>query len=251
MENIIIIVPTLNEKENIKILFNKLTETNIAFDLLFIDDNSNDGSQEEIKKLIKENQNINCIFRPKKMGIGSAHKDGLIWSYKKKYKTIITMDADGTHDPKYLQYLIDELKNFDIVVTTRFLGKNSISDKIKSTKTNLEGWPLFRIFLTTLRHFTISWLLSTPYDASGAYRCINCQKVKLSDLILAKNNSYSYFWESIFILHRKKYLIGQIPIYLPFRIYGSSKMRIRDIYFSIYYLMIVFLKRILGKYNFK
>ena len=240
MENIIIIVPTFNEKKNIKSLFNKLTATKIRFDLLFIDDNSIDGSQEEIKKLIKENQNINCIFRPNRMGIGSAHKDGFIWSYKKNYKTIITMDADGTHDPKYLQYLIDELKNFDIVITNRFLKKNS-----------LEKWPLFRIFLTTLRHLTISLFLSMSYDSSGAFRCINCKKVILSDLILAKNDSYSYFWESIFILHRKKYLIGQIPIYLPFRIYGSSKMRIRDIYFSIYYLMIVFLKRILGKYNFK
>jgi dolichol-phosphate mannosyltransferase len=240
MNNVIIIVPTFNEKKNIKSLFNRLTATKIRFDILFVDDNSIDGSQEEIKKLIKENQNVNCIFRPNRMGIGSAHKDGFIWSYKKNYKTIITMDADGTHDPQYLQYLIDEIKNFDIVVTNRFLEKNS-----------LENWPLFRIFLTTLRHLTISLLLSIPYDSSGAFRCINCKKVILSDLILAKNDSYSYFWESIFILHRKKYLIGQIPIYLPFRIYGSSKMRIRDIYFSIYYLMIVFLKRILGKYNFK
>ena len=240
MNDIIIIAPTLNEKENIEILFNKLNATNIKFDLLFIDDNSRDGSQKVIKTLLKENQNINCIFRPKKMGIGSAHKDGLIWSYNKNYKTIITMDADGTHDPKYLKYLIDELKNFDIVVTSRFLEKNSLQD-----------WPLFRVFLTTLRHLTISLLLSIPYDASGAFRCINCKRVSLSDLNLAKNNGYSYFWESIFILHRKKYRITQIPIHLPFRIYGSSKMRIKDIFFSIYYLMIVFLKKILGKYNFK
>ena len=240
MNNIIIVIPTLNEKENINILFNQLTATNIVFDLLFIDDNSNDGSQEVIKDLVKNNQNINCIFRPKRMGIGSAHKDGLIWSYKRNYKTIITMDADGTHDPKYLKFLIDELKNFDMVVTSRFLEKNS-----------LEDWPLFRVFLTTLRHLTISLLLSISYDSSGAFRCINCQKIALSDLILAKNDGYSYFWESIFILHRKKYRITQIPIHLPFRIYGSSKMRIKDIFFSIYYLMTVFLKKILGKYNFR
>ena len=59
------------------------------------------------------------------------------------------------------------------------------------------------------------------------------------------------FGESIFILHRKKYRITQIPIHLPFRIYGSSKMQIKDIFFAIYYLMIIFLKKILGKYNFK
>ena len=240
MNNIIIIVPILNEKENIDILFNKLTATNIVFDLLFIDDNSSDGSREVIKNLVKKNQNINCIFRPKRMGIGSAHKDGFVWSYKKNYKIIITMDSDGTHDPKYIKFMIEELKNFDMVITSRFLEKNSLQD-----------WPLLRIFLTKLRHLTISLLLSMSYDSSGAFRCINCQKITLSDLILAKDDGYSYFWESVFILHRKKYRITQIPINLPFRIYGSSKMRMKDIFFSIYYLMIVFLKKILGKYNFK
>ena len=240
MNNTIIIIPTINEKKNIEILFNKLTEINIKFDLLFIDDNSNDGSQEVIKNLAKKNQNINYIFRPKKMGVGSAHREGLVWSYKKNYKIIITMDGDRTHDPKYIKYLIEKLKNFDVVITNRFLEKNS-----------LESWPLFRIFLTKLRHLVISLLLSMPYDSSGAFRCINCQTVALSDLILAKKDGYEYFWESIFILHKKKYRIGQIPIHLPFRIYGSSKMIIKDILFSIYYLIIVFLKKILGKYNFK
>ena len=240
MNNIIIVIPTLNEKENIKILFNKLTAINLVFDLLFIDDNSSDGSQEIIKELKKKNQNINYIFRPKKMGIGSAHKEALVWCYKKNYKTIITMDADGTHDPKYLKFLIKELKNFNIVVTSRFLGKNL-----------LEGWPLFRVFLTRLRYVTISLLLSIPYDSSGAFRCIDCQKVALSDLILAKDGGYAYFWESIFILHKKKYRITQIPVQLPYRTIGYSKMTIKDIFFSIYYLMVVFLKKILGKYNFK
>ena len=174
------------------------------------------------------------------MGIGSAHKDGFVWSYKKKYKTIITMDADGTHDPKYISFMIEKLKNFDIVTANRFLEKNT-----------LEGWPILRVFLTTLRHITISLLLSMPYDSSGAFRCINCKKVSLPDLILAKNNGYSYFWESIFILHKKKYRIAQVPIQLPYRKIGSSKMQLKDIFFAIYYLIIVFFKKILGKYNYK
>ena len=53
---------------------------------------------------LNKNQNINYIFRPKKMGVGSAHKDGFVWAYKKNYKTIITMDADLTHDPKYIKF---------------------------------------------------------------------------------------------------------------------------------------------------
>ena len=163
-----------------------------------------------------------------------------MWSFERNYKIIITMDADGTHDPKYISFMIEKLKNFDIVTTSRFIEKNA-----------LEGWPIFRIFLTTLRHITISLLLSIPYDSSGAFRCINCKKISLPDLMLAKNNSYSYFWESIFILHKKKYRIGQISVQLPYRKIGSSKMQLKDIFFAIYYLIIVFFKKILGKYNYK
>ena len=84
MNDIVIIIPTLNEKDNIEILVNKLKSTNIELDILFVDDNSTDGSQEIIRNLSKDNQNINCIFRPIRMGIGSAHKDGFLWCYKKK-----------------------------------------------------------------------------------------------------------------------------------------------------------------------
>ena len=242
MRNILVIVPTLNEKNNIIILLKKLKLTKILHDILFIDDNSKDGSQEVIKKITKKNRNINYIFRPKKLGIGSAHKEGFVWSYKKKYKIIVTMDADGTHDPKYMKFMIQKLQNsnYDVVITSRFLKKNS-----------LKNWPLFRIILTTLRHIAISFLLFMPYDASGAFRCINCKKVKLRDLILTKQDSYSYFWESLFILYKKKYKISQIPIQLPYRKLGSSKMQIKDMIFSLYYLMIVFVKKIFGQYNFQ
>ena len=242
MRNILVIVPTLNEKNNIIILLKKLKLTKILHDILFIDDNSKDGSQEVIKKIAKKNRNINYIFRPKKLGIGSAHKEGFVWSYKKKYRIIVTMDADGTHDPKYMKFMIQKLQrsNYDVVTTSRFLKKNS-----------LKNWPLFRIILTTLRHIAISFLLFMPYDASGAFRCINCRKVKLKDLILTKQDSYSYFWESLFILYKKKYKILQIPIQLPYRNVGSSKMQIKDVIFSLYYLMIVFVKKIFGQYNFQ
>ena len=242
MRNILVIVPTLNEKNNIIILLKKLKLTKILHDILFIDDDSKDGSQEVIKKIAKKNRNINYIFRPKKLGIGSAHKEGFVWSYKKKYKIIVTMDADGTHDPKYMKFMIQKLQNsnYDVVITSRFLKKNS-----------LKNWPLFRIILTTLRHIAISFLLFMPYDASGAFRCINCKKVKLRDLILTKQDSYSYFWESLFILYKKKYKILQIPIQLPYRNVGSSKMQIKDVIFSLYYLMIVFVKKIFGQYNFQ
>ena len=236
----LIIVPTLNEQKNIPVLYKKLSKTNINFDLLFVDDHSIDGSQEIIKKLAKKNKKVKYIFRPKKMGVGSAHKDAFKWAYKKKYQVLISIDADGTHDPKFIKLFINKLKSHDIVISNRFMKPNLLQD-----------WPLLRIWLTFLRHLAIRILLSIPYDSSGAFRCINCKKVSLSDLILAKDNGYSYFWESIFILHQKKYKIIQLPVPLPFRQVGKSKISFKDIFFAIYYLFIVFLKKIHGKYNFK
>ena len=134
---------------------------------------------------------------------------------------------------------INKLKSHDIVISNRFLTPNLLQD-----------WPLVRIWLTFVRHLAIRILLSIPYDSSGAFRCINCKKVSLSDLILAKDNGYSYFWESIFILHQKKYKINQVSVSLPFRQVGESKITFKDIFFGIYYLLLVFIKKVLGRYDF-
>ena len=82
----LLIVPTLNEKNNIKDLIKNIKKIKQKLDILFIDDNSSDGTKSEIIKLSRQNKNISYLFRPKKMGIGSAHKDGLKYAYKKNIK---------------------------------------------------------------------------------------------------------------------------------------------------------------------
>ncbi len=229
---ILVIIPVLNEVKNIYPIVKKLKKNN-KFDILFVDDNSKDGTVQNILKEKKKYKQIFLIRRPKKLGIGSAHKDGLKWGYKKKYSIIITMDCDGTHNPIYINKMIKILfsKKVDIVSTNRFLQKNSLDD-----------WSLWRKKLTTLRHYVIKLFLNIKFDSSGAYRCYNIKKIKLQDILSAKNESYSFFWESIFILS-KKYKIREIPIKLPGRLSGSSKMRIKDIIFAVIYLIKIFLKK--------
>ncbi len=229
---ILVIIPVLNEVKNIYPIVKKLKKNN-KFDILFVDDNSKDGTVQNILKEKKKYKQIFLIRRPKKLGIGSAHKDGLKWGYKKKYSIIITMDCDGTHNPIYINKMIKILfsQKVDIVSTNRFLQKNSLDD-----------WSLWRKKLTTLRHYVIKLLLNIKFDSSGAYRCYNIKKIKLQDILSAKNESYSFFWESIFILS-KKYKIREIPIKLPGRLSGSSKMRIKDIISAVIYLIKIFLKK--------
>ena len=232
----LIIIPTLNERKNIKQLFLNIKKLKIKTDFLFIDENSKDGTREEIIEIKKKNKNIYYIFRPKKLGIGSAHKTGLTYGYKKKYDTIITMDADGTHNPKYIKKLLFYSNKYDLVITNRFINKNSIKD-----------WPFSRKLLTNIRFYLINFLLNFNFDSSGSYRCFNTNKIKLKDILLAKDDSYSFFWESIYHLNKKNYTIKEIRVDLPYRKVGSSKMRLKDIISSIFYLIKYFIKSLLFK----
>ena len=221
----LLIIPTLNERKNITTLFKKIRKIDQEIDILFVDDNSTDGTREEILYLKKRSKSIYYIFRPRKLGIGSAHKDGLKFAYKKKYKIILTMDADGTHNPKYIRNLIKYSSKYDLISTNRFKNKDSLIE-----------WPMHRRFLTKIRFYLINILLNINYDSSGAYRCYNAKNIKLNDVLGAKNDGYSFFWESLYLLNKKKYSIKEIPIYLPYRKVGSSKMTMRDIIGSLFYL---------------
>jgi dolichol-phosphate mannosyltransferase len=231
---ILIIIPVYNEEGNVKPLINGIFKYfKKKKTILFIDDNSQDKTKLEIKECQKKFNNIYLENRKSKLGIGSAHKFALRWAYKKKYKTVITMDCDGTHHPKYIDKMINILikKKCDIVSTNRFLNKNS-----------LKGWSLWRKLLTSIRFLIINKLFNIKYDSSGAYRCYNVNNVKLKDLLKAKNNSYSFFWQSTLILS-KKYQIREIPINLPARNQGSSKMQIKDIFSGLFYVFLFKFKK--------
>jgi hypothetical protein len=89
-----------------------------------------------------------------------------------------------------------------------------------------------------------SKVLKVPFDSSGAFRCYNTKKIKLKDILSAKDDGYSFFWESMFILYKKKYSILEIPIHLPYRTLGASKMEFRDIFKALFYLLVIFKRNI-------
>ena len=236
MNKLVIIVPTLNEESNIENLIKKIFNESKFFNILFIDDGSKDKTQFLIKKYKKQFKNINYIFRKNKSGIGSAHKHALKYCFKKKYKYIVTMDADGTHNPNMIPKMMDIMKrkNAHVVNTSRFVLKNSLSD-----------WPLTRKIMTYTRHYLLKLFLGLEFDASGAFRLYDTKKVKLSNILLAKNDRYAFFWESLNILKIKNNTILEIPIHLPFRINGSSKMKFSDILYSLIYLIVISFKKYL------
>jgi|TARA_B110000914_G_scaffold220532_1_gene230753 dolichol-phosphate mannosyltransferase len=225
----LIVIPTLNEHKNIGTIYKKIVNLYKKANILFIDDNSDDGSKNEILDLKKKDKRVNYIFRKKKLGIGSAHKLGIKIAKKKNYQFVCTMDCDGTHEPKNIRTMFKHIKRYNLIMTTRFKYKNS-----------LRGWPLKRIIITKMRYYLVSLILGTKFDSSGGFRLYDLNKIKLKDIFLAKDSNYNFLWESAFILELKKYKIMEIPIILQKRSLGSSKMRLNDIFYGIFYLLKVF-----------
>jgi dolichol-phosphate mannosyltransferase len=229
--NYLIIIPTYNEKKNVGLIIKKINRrVKFKCDILFVDDNSTDGTIKVLKDI--KSKNISYIVREKKLGIGSAHKFGIHKAYQLKYKYIITMDSDGTHDPKYINKMVKNIDNKEIVITNRFAHNDS-----------LKQWDVHRKLITTLRHLFVTLIFNTNLDSSGAFRIYNAKKVKLKNILLAKSDGYPFFTESTVILN-KLYKIDQIPILLPKRYSGFSKMKLTDVVFGFFYIIFLYFKKI-------
>lgn len=237
---ILIFVPTYNERENAAKLAEELQSLNLDCSILFMDDNSPDGTGQILDELSIKYKNLKVLHRSGKLGIGSAHREGLSWAYDNGFKICITMDCDFTHPPEYIPELIKLSESCDIVITSRYLQKGSISD-----------WNLFRKTLTRLGHFLTHTLLKMEYDATGAFRLYRLDRVPKHFLGLVSSNSYSFFFESLFILDFNKFRIREIPIVLPSRTYGHSKMRVADAFGSLKFLVIIFLNTLFNREKFE
>lgn len=233
-KKILIFIPTYNEAENVNIIYQmiKSLRLNIDYDILFLDDNSPDGTGVIIDKLAKEDVQLFTIHRTGKQGIGSAHQEGIEWAYQNGYDALITMDCDLTHSPEYIIDFVREGQSYPIVIGSRYMNKESLST-----------WNIFRKLLTKFGHFLTKHLLDMPFDASGAFRYYDLKKVPHNIFLLVQSKSYSFFFESLLILQLNKFPIKEISIHLPKRTYGDSKMNYKDAWISFQFLFKMFIKK--------
>jgi dolichol-phosphate mannosyltransferase len=213
----LIFVPTYNERENVREMFTQLVALGLECSFLFLDDHSPDGTGEVLDELARTHKNLHVIHRPGKLGIGSAHLDGILWAYDHGYARLITMDCDFTHSPADIPRLLEHASRYDVVVGSRYLEKNS-----------LPGWNAFRRILTSFGHFLTSRFLGIQYDATGALRVYNLAAIPRALFTRVSSRGYAFFFESLFLIVRNGFSVGEIPIVLPARTYGHSKMSVRE-----------------------
>jgi dolichol-phosphate mannosyltransferase len=226
--NTLIFVPTYNERENVERLCLELLDLNLQADILFLDDNSPDGTGDIIDRLAVDHENVSAIHRRGKLGIGSAHQDGINWAYDQGYRTLITMDCDFTHRPQDVPEFLRRSEDTDVVIGSRYMRDESLSD-----------WTLFRKAMTSLGHFLTTTLLRMKYDATGAFRAYRLDNIPRETFTRVRSKSYSFFFESLYALHVNRHSIAEVPIALPARTYGHSKMRASDAIGSLIRLIIL------------
>lgn len=213
----LLFIPTYNEADNVKRILSKILELGLDIHILFLDDNSPDGTGAIISKLAKKHEGVFALHRQAKLGIGSAHKDGITWAYDNGYEIIVTMDCDFTHCPSYIPEFVKCAHFSEVTVGSRYLLSGSLKE-----------WNIFRKFLTRLGHFLTRKLLLLPYDATGAFRSYRLDRIPRELFHQVGSNGYSFFFESLLLLHLGKFRIKEIPLHLFGRAYGHSKMRIND-----------------------
>jgi dolichol-phosphate mannosyltransferase len=213
----LIFIPTYNEGDNVEKMAAEILALGLDADLLFMDDSSPDGTGRILDELARKHPRLSVLHRTGKLGIGSAHIDGINWAYDHDYERLITLDCDFTHSPADVLRLIEYSDDYDITVGSRFIRENS-----------LPGWNLMRKSLTGFGHLLTKNLLGIDFDATGALRAYDLRRIPRETFDLVQTRGYAFFFESMFILVRNGFSVKEFPISLPARTYGSSKMTLHE-----------------------
>ena len=218
----VIIIPTYNEKANIEELINLIFSVNKDLKILFVDDSSPDGTGNLIKKIQKGNKNIYLLLEAEKKGLGVAYKKGFIHAIKiLKAQYIIQMDADLSHNPKYIKELIAQIKTSDVVIGSRYILGGSIP----------KDWGMHRKLISNFGNALTKIILKIPIeDCTSGFKIIKTEKLPMTFIKNIQSNGYLFQVELLYFLYKKDCKIKEIPIEFKDRVSGTSKMKLNDIF---------------------
>lgn len=212
----LIVIPTFNEEKNIREIVPGILGLNKKFHILIVDDNSPDKTGETADKLSqKYPREVFVLHRKEKMGIGVAYISGFKWALKMDYDLIFQMDADGSHNPKFLIDFFEKIKEYDLVVGSRYCGG----------KIRVKNWGIKRLFLSILGNLYARIITGIPIsDATAGFKCFRRKILETIDLDNILSEGYSFQIEMNWHAHRAGFKIAEIPIVFYERKHGKSKL---------------------------
>ena len=233
-----VMIPTYNERENIGNLIDKILKLRIKnLRIVVADDNSPDGTWRIVRDISKKNKNVRLLLRKKDRGRGSAGRDGFIYCLNHDADVVVEMDADFSHDPKYIPLMLKELKTADLVLGSR---------RVEGSKEIGRIW--LRKFVTFGANLYIRLMLGLKVrDCNSGFRCFRREVLEKINLEKLESKGPAIVQEVLFKAHLKGFKIKEIPITFVDRTKGRSKLGIPQLaagYFMV--LRLKFLKLIGG-----
>lgn len=214
MNDKLVIIPTYDERDNVRPISEAIFKTSPDLDILFVDDNSADGTGRIVDDMAAADKRVNVIHNHNKGGLGRAYICGFKWALDRNYKLIFEMDADFSHDPKELPVFIKAAENADLVLGSRYMNGIRITN-----------WPLRRLMLSKGASNYVRIITGLPVtDPTGGYKCYRREVLEAINLDAIISNGYSFQIEMSHTTWMKGFRIAEIPIIFEDRRSGYSKM---------------------------
>jgi dolichol-phosphate mannosyltransferase len=211
---ILVIVPTYNELENVRIITSGIRTNVPGADILIADDNSPDGTGEVADELAATDQQIKVLHRTNKAGLGAAYLDAFSWAKKNGYDVVVEMDADGSHRPVDLVKILEQLNNADVVLGSRWVAEGKVVN-----------WPLQRKILSQGGNIYTRLMLGIPVkDATGGFRAYRMTALEQIDLSKVQSQGYCFQVDMAWRAVQAGLKVVEVPITFIEREIGESKM---------------------------
>jgi dolichol-phosphate mannosyltransferase len=216
MNPTLVIMPTVNERENLPRMAQKLLSLPTPVDLLVVDGNSSDGTGKVADELAAKHPQIHALHEEKKNGLGRAYIAGFKWALRKDYEFIFEMDGDFSHNPDDLPAFLDAAANqeADLVLGSRYSGGVRVIN-----------WPLKRLMLSRCAGIYVKVITGMPFtDPTGGYKCFRRRALEAVNLDEIHSNGYSFQIELTHRLWRQGMKVVEVPITFTERVEGRSKL---------------------------
>ena len=210
----LVVVPTFNEIDNLPRIVPAIFEHLPDAHILVVDDLSPDGTGELADGLSDHYPNLHVIHRDGPRGLGQAYLHGFRWALERNYQFIFEMDADFSHQPKYLPWFLRHAEHADLVIGCRYMPGGGV-----------EGWSLYRQLISRGGNWYARKVLKLPYrDLTGGYKCFRRNALEAIDFDAVISNGYNFQIELTWYVHSAGLTISELPILFPDREVGVSKM---------------------------
>lgn len=216
-----IIIPTYNERGNISKLIPEITALLPEVDILVVDDNSPDKTYEVVREMQKSIPSLSLLLRPKKEGLGKAYIDAFRTVLAAgKSDVVVMMDADFSHDPKYLPLFLQTAREYDVVFGSRYINGGAV-----------QGWDARRRLLSRFANFYARNIVRIPiFDYTAGFILMKTDFLRRLDLDKICANGYAFLIELKSLLWSAGARFKELPIVLGNRTIGQSKMSLRIIW---------------------